>query len=416
LENQNVEFLWKNDILIDVIMECSICFDIDFSKKEVTTKCNHVFHQSCLCAWLLSQFKAAIIYSCPLCRSNLNEKQWLRHWFDLVTKFYDDDDDGFKELCLNLDSDFIRLDDYFILRQICLFGRLELLKFLFQHHFKFNVVDVRNANLLIHARVYPQMLLFLLENVEGFTQDEILEVIIWSTSFNFINVLQFTFQKFSISENHLNIVIQTAYNKGHFNKGSSHKKKMFNFLCLKGQQTFLKWICENHKVELLERMMKNGFVSKRDAITEIMKACEKENSFPIAKLLMTNQFKFNNCTFNFIFNRACEFGNINMVRFLMEKSKIEDRKFRFQFAVLIACRQGQSYFLDWLSRYNRLDFVEMDKSEAFLEACMFNQFNCVVIMSQFINIEFLPIAIQKCLENACFNVAHFLQTIKKNEW
>lgn len=48
--------------------ECCVCYstvDLTTCGEGITTNCNHVFHNTCLAKWLLTQ------NSCPLCRTDL---------------------------------------------------------------------------------------------------------------------------------------------------------------------------------------------------------------------------------------------------------------------------------------------------------------------------------------------------------
>ena len=54
-------------------IECAICLDIIDEKgsKVSKTKCNHIFHKSCLDKWIYAQSKCP---TCPCCRSSIKTR------------------------------------------------------------------------------------------------------------------------------------------------------------------------------------------------------------------------------------------------------------------------------------------------------------------------------------------------------
>ncbi|KEH40520.1 anaphase-promoting complex subunit 11 RING-H2 finger protein [Medicago truncatula] len=55
--------------------QCSICLKEFYNETEVPaivrTKCMHVFHQQCVARWLMQCCISNRLYSCPLCRSEI---------------------------------------------------------------------------------------------------------------------------------------------------------------------------------------------------------------------------------------------------------------------------------------------------------------------------------------------------------
>ena len=62
------------DDVDEICLECCICLDEIHIEDEIILKCNHIFHESCICNLLLYDNK------CPLC------KQYIRTNKKLIAK------------------------------------------------------------------------------------------------------------------------------------------------------------------------------------------------------------------------------------------------------------------------------------------------------------------------------------------
>jgi ankyrin repeat protein len=250
-----------------------------------------------------------------MCRSDLLLSVYdkiLKPFLNLMVKSLLGDLEGVVECCLDMEIEDLRLVNNYVLKKAC--KNLDILKYLLQN-FKFEISDV--------------------ENLYCWTGFNSKIFITWAARKNLVNVLHFLFGKFSLSLDDLNTVILIAHENGHLTK-----KKMFNFLCSKGIKTFFQWACEFQFFELIERMIKNGFISNEDAIFALNISCEKENNLSLVKFLI-DQLQLDKCVVNFVFNRACEIGNIDMIQFLLEKCSTDmEREDRFKNAILFACRHG----------------------------------------------------------------------------
>ena len=76
IENSNIEF--KNELKNEIKnKECPICYEniVDNLDDYFKTKCNHLFHKSCLSKWFTTQEKNNNFnFSCPFCRNELDMK------------------------------------------------------------------------------------------------------------------------------------------------------------------------------------------------------------------------------------------------------------------------------------------------------------------------------------------------------
>ncbi|GAU45549.1 hypothetical protein TSUD_14510 [Trifolium subterraneum] len=64
----------KLDDITSSIEQCAICLEefCNESKLEIVrTKCMHVFHEHCIARWLKRCYITHQLYSCPLCRSQI---------------------------------------------------------------------------------------------------------------------------------------------------------------------------------------------------------------------------------------------------------------------------------------------------------------------------------------------------------
>lgn len=79
---------------------CGICLEIlNANQSEITTKCNHSFHNKCLTPWLINK------NTCPLCRHEIYEK-----FIDEDSDLESDDEDE-PEYHVHIDNSIITLED-----------------------------------------------------------------------------------------------------------------------------------------------------------------------------------------------------------------------------------------------------------------------------------------------------------------
>ena len=69
---ENIELVVETpkSISLDLIMidNCSICFEDFKNKSKVFTDCEHVFHESCIREWKITNNNLNREFRCPLCR------------------------------------------------------------------------------------------------------------------------------------------------------------------------------------------------------------------------------------------------------------------------------------------------------------------------------------------------------------
>lgn len=95
---------------------CSICFEMISEQSEITTNCNHLFHEICLQTWLLQHD------TCPLCRKTRPLKV-----YTLLDAIDDDDIEKITDFLAN------GVDGTLALIRACNYGDKDVIELLLEH-------------------------------------------------------------------------------------------------------------------------------------------------------------------------------------------------------------------------------------------------------------------------------------------